>query len=62
MDNTYIIMNEHLYETMVDNIAINQLLILFTMTCTLTMLCCSKRDKKIQQPQIVEAYTVENRV
>lgn len=62
MDNTYIIMNEHLYETMVDNIAINQLLILFTMTCTLTMLCCSKRDKEIQQPQIVEAYTVENRV
>mgnify|MGYP001227809634 CR=1 FL=1 len=38
---------EHLYETMVDNIAINHLLILFTMTCTLTMLCCSKRDKKI---------------
>ena len=62
MDNTYIIMNEHLYETMVDNIAINKLLILFTMTCTLTMLCCSKRDKEIQQPQIVEAYTVENRV
>ena len=46
MDNTYIIMNEHLYETMVDNIAINHLLILFTLSCTLTMICCSKREKK----------------
>ena len=62
MDNTYIIMNEHFYETMVDNIAINHLLILFTMTCTLTMLCCSKREKKIQQPETVKAYTIENRV
>jgi len=62
MDNTYIIMNEHFYETMVDYIAINHLLILFTMTCTLTMLCCSKREKKIQQPETVKAYTIENRV
>ena len=41
--NNLIIMNENMYKNIVENIAINHFLILFTMGCTLGIICCFKR-------------------
>jgi|TARA_A100001015_G_C14594304_1_gene557939 hypothetical protein len=51
--NNLIIMNENMYKYIVENIAINHFLILFTMSCTLGLVCCGKKRQEIRNKYIV---------
>jgi len=55
LEDNYIIIDEEYYNTLIKNIAINHLLILFSLTCSLTILCCSKKERK--QLQVAEIYS-----
>ena len=43
--NNLIIMNENIYKYIIQNIAVNHFLILFTMGCTLGFICCGKKKE-----------------
>ncbi len=51
--NNLIIMNENMYKYIVENIAINHFLILFTMSCTLGLVCFGKKRQEIRNKYIV---------
>ena len=44
LNSNLIVMNENMYDYIVNNIAINNFLILFTLGCTLGLICCNKKD------------------
>jgi hypothetical protein len=41
----YIVINEEMYKIIISNIKYNNLLILFTISCFATFLCCIKKPK-----------------
>ena len=46
MELNFVVINEDNYKNIVENIALNQLLILFTMTCVCGLVCSIKKPNK----------------
>ena len=57
-----IVMNENLYEYIINNLAINHFLILFTMGCTLGLICCNKKHDMDNNYIVVSSNNSEKTV
>ena len=46
IDETAILLTQDMYQYIIDNLAINHLLLVFTISCTLTLFLCSKKQER----------------
>ena len=45
IDDRVVVLSEYMYNNIIETISFNYLLIIFTIGCFSSMVCCSKRDK-----------------
>ena len=46
IDETAMVLTKDMYQYIIDNLAVNHLLLVFTISCTLTLLLCSKKQER----------------
>ena len=62
VDDRIVVLTENMYTNILDSINFNYLLIIFTIGCFSSLLCCNKRDKRysvVPTTEVIEGKIVQ---